>query len=89
MTEKFRDSNSSENPIAYAVGKDKINEILKQQNSVGLRVYMAVNELGETTILFVGVDELGNDIYEGKILNRVIHCPVICSEKNPLNNSSL
>jgi hypothetical protein len=35
--------------------------------------------------VIVGVDERGNDMYEGELAQDVFVCPEFCSDENPLN----
>jgi hypothetical protein len=49
-------------------------------------MYFAVNSSGSRTLVIVGVDELGNDITDGLIANKMGNNPPIGSEDNPLNS---
>ena len=48
----------------YIVGRNIIDEILAQPGCVGLRFYDALNEEGNKTMVYVGVDASGKDILE-------------------------
>ena len=48
--------------IGYTVGRDIIDQILAQPGCAGLRFYNAINEFGQTTLVYVGVDAQGNDM---------------------------
>ncbi len=54
---------------AYTVGRNIIDSILAQPSCVGLRFYNAINELGQTTLVYVGVDAKGNDITKTVIVD--------------------
>lgn len=53
----------------YTVGRNIIDQILVQPGCVGLRFYNAINEIGQTTLVYVGVDAQGNDITKTVIVN--------------------
>lgn len=68
----FVRSYQSANPEAFAyytVGRNIIDRILAQPGCVGMRFYNAINEIGETTLVYVGVDAQGNDITKAVIVN--------------------
>jgi hypothetical protein len=48
--------------LGYTVGRNIIDRIFAQPGCVGLRIYNAINELGQTTLVYVGVDAQGKDI---------------------------
>ena len=86
MTKKYRESVSSGTTIAHALNKSAINGLLNQNNCVGMRIYYALKEDGSKELVLTGVDQNGNDLYEGILLDRTIKCPQDCSAANPLNS---
>ncbi|MEP7278025.1 MAG: hypothetical protein ABI813_05235, partial [Bacteroidota bacterium] len=44
---------------AYHIGRNIIEQILAQPGCAGMRFYNAYNEIGEKTLVYVGVDESG------------------------------
>jgi hypothetical protein len=65
MAADFVGSFKTANPDAisgYTVGRNIIDRILAQPGCVGLRFYNAINEIGQTTLVYAGVDAQGNDI---------------------------
>ena len=48
--------------VGYGIGKDIIQEILAQPGCVGMRFYNAMNEVGQKTLVYVGIDAAGDDI---------------------------
>lgn len=48
----------------YVIGRSIIDDILAQPGCVGIRFYNAYNELGEKTLVYVGLNEKGNAIIE-------------------------
>lgn len=55
MVKDFQDSNPNEINY-YTIGRNIIDQILAQPECVGIRYYMALNEVGEKTLVYVGVD---------------------------------
>ena len=53
----------------YVIGRDIIDEILAQPGCVGIRFYNAYNEIGEKTLVYVGLDEKANVISEYSCIN--------------------
>lgn len=49
---------------AYTIGRNIIDQILQQPGCVGIKFYNAINELGEKTLVYVGVDQNGNAMVE-------------------------
>jgi len=54
---------------SYYIGRNIIEEILNQPNCVGIKFYNALNECGEKTLVYVGIDENENIIEEISIVN--------------------
>lgn len=67
-------------------GEDAILELLAQRNCIGLRYYYGIDDEGNQVLVLVGVTPEGNDIIDGRILERSWPCPNICSESNVLNS---
>jgi len=44
---------------AYVIGKDIINQILSQPGCEGIKVYNAINEFGQKTLVYVGLNAEG------------------------------
>jgi hypothetical protein len=47
---------------SYFIGREIIEEILRQPNCAGIRFYNALNEYGDKTLVYVGIDEDENII---------------------------
>jgi hypothetical protein len=84
-TANFRNSIQPGETIAHFIGKNKLLELLEQENCVGVRIYYGLDEIGEKNLVFVGADEDENDLVDGVILEFAVKCPPKCSEKNDLN----
>ena len=63
---------------SYQVGRNIIDQILAQPGCVGLRFYNALNENGQETLVYVGVDASGKDL----IKNTVVQIDGTMSTKN-------
>lgn len=85
MTEKFRTKFPNES-MAYMYSAEVFQSILTQENCVGLRIYNGIDENGHLQSVLVGVDENGNDLYQGEIYDRALVCPPKCASSNPLNS---
>jgi hypothetical protein len=84
-TANYRNSTQPGETIAHFIGKNKLLELLEQENCVGVRIYYGIDENGEKNLIFVGADENENDLQDGVILEYAKKCPPFCSNKNPLN----
>lgn len=82
----FRDTSPLGSVMSYAVGEDLIQQILSQKDCRGLRMYNAKKENGDATLVFVGVNHLGQDLYNGIIVDKIITCPPFCHD-SPLNSN--
>ena len=85
-TANYRNSIQPGETIAHFIGKNKLLELLEQENCVGVRIYYGIDENGEQNLVFVGADENENDLVNGVIVEYIPKCPPKCSEKNPLNS---
>jgi hypothetical protein len=59
------------NPVdikGYYIGRNIIDQILEQPNCVGMRLYHGYNEEGKKTLVYVGVNELGENISEYTVI---------------------
>lgn len=88
MTKTYRDQAPLGAKMSFAVGEDLIHRILSQKDCKGLRVYNAINEFGDATLVFIGINHLGQDLYNGLIVDKVLPCPPICRE-TPLNSNTI
>jgi hypothetical protein len=85
-TANYRNSIQPSETIAHFIGKNKLLELLEQENCVGVRIYYGIDENGEQNLVFVGADENENDLVNGVIVEYAPKCPPKCSEKNPWNS---
>ncbi len=54
--------------VSYHIGKNIIDHILAQPGCVGMRFYNALNEAGQKTLVYVGIDAAGKDIIRKAIV---------------------
>lgn len=47
---------------SFHIGRNIIEHILAQPGCVGIRFYNALNEMGQKTLVYVGIDDSGKDI---------------------------
>ncbi len=85
MTKAWRDGDFGAEKAVF-FGKDKLQEILNQADCKGIRMYFAINEENEKTLVLVGANEDESDQINGKILDRGRICPIYCSSANALNS---
>ncbi len=67
----------------WSIGGAIIQEILAQPGATGLRAYLALDDKGDPTLVFVGVNGDGNDLHEGVIAEFVWPCPPVCPDTSP------
>lgn len=63
MVKDFQDANPNE-LLGHFIGRNVIDQILAQPGCVGVRFYNALNESGEKTLVYVGVNS-ENEIISG------------------------
>ena len=54
---------------SFIIGKDIINQILAQPGCFGIQFYNAINEAGENTLVYVGLDANGKPLMSYKSVN--------------------
>ncbi len=60
-----------------------IKAILDQPSAAALRAYLGVTEAGQPTLVFVGVDGAGHDVYDGVLAEYALPCPPLCDSSSP------
>jgi hypothetical protein len=66
-------------------GRNIFEKLLAENGCVGIRYYYATTDSGVATIVLVGVDSSGNDLYQGILAEETLPCPPWCPSANPLN----
>jgi len=65
----FQDAHPDE-VQAYFIGRNIIEQMLAQPDCVGIRFYNALNEAGQKTLVYVGIDSKDNIIKEITSINQ-------------------
>lgn len=61
MISAYRKQNS-EDVVSYFIGRNILEQIMAQPGCVGIKFYNAYNEVGEKTLVYVGVNREGADM---------------------------
>jgi hypothetical protein len=72
----------------YAFLKEALYEVLSQSGCAGVRFYPCLHETGQPSVVAVGVDEDGNDMIAGLLIQETIGCPPYCPDDNELNSDT-
>lgn len=67
-------------------GKNKIMQILNQNDCVGIRIYHGIDSNGTKIMILVGAKANEDDIDSGVIVEQGSPCPPRCGSKNSLNS---
>jgi len=62
-----------------------VEALLAQKGCAGLRFYYARDDKDSPTLVVVGVDQDGNDMVSGDVLEWIVPCPPNCGEPSALN----
>lgn len=84
MTKAYRDANPGQR-IAHFFGRDILNELLAQDDCMGIRIYYGLSEDGDKELVIVGADANENDLTD-KVGDISSPCPNLCSSPNKLNS---
>ena len=63
----------------------ELDQLLAQSGCAGFRFYYGRKADGQDTVILVGVDEKGNDMEQGVLLEDHFLCPPWCGSANALN----
>lgn len=66
--------------------KDYVQKLLDQSGCVAMRYYHGMNTDGKPVIVLVGVNDKGDDITDGVLLELIPFCPPFCPTQNPLTS---
>ncbi len=87
FTKRYRDSVPADAMKGGYFGKMIFEQILAQVGCVGIRSYFANYNNGSQTFVLVGVENNGNDLWQGVLGEDTLPCPPYCGAFNPLNSS--
>lgn len=85
MTGDFRTAHPNVTKAVYYTA-DVYEDLLAQEDCVGIRIYNALDANGVITNVLVGVDRFGNDLYQGSIYDFGDKTPPNTIPTNPLNS---
>ncbi|HVY76125.1 MAG TPA: hypothetical protein VG890_14925 [Puia sp.] len=69
MVKNHHDVHSIDGSNSYYIGKEIIEQMLAQPGCVGIRFFDAINEEGQKTLVYVGIDSKGKSILEYSTVN--------------------
>jgi hypothetical protein len=69
MVKNHHDVHSVDGSNSYYIGKNIIEQMLAQPGCVGIRFFDAINEIGQKTLVYVGIDAKGKSILEFTTVN--------------------
>ena len=61
MISSYRSTNPAD-VTAYFVGRNILEQVMAQPGCIGIKFYNAYNEVGQKTLVYVGVNAEGNDM---------------------------
>lgn len=68
LVKNYQEANPNDTQF-YTIGKNIIEQILAQPGVEGIRFYNAINEEGEKTLVYLGVDSNGKPIKEYSLVD--------------------
>lgn len=86
LTKNFRDKAGADPILGGFFGKKALEEILDQQDCVGIRYYYGESKDGDPVLVLVGVTANGGDMPLGNLAEIAKPCPPYCILGSPLNS---
>lgn len=87
-TSNYRKTKNPDSTRAIFVGRDIIEEILQQDECVGIRYYFAEDDQGQAKLILVGAKPDESDIIPGIIADYGKPCPHCCDAASPLASTT-
>ncbi len=84
-TAEYRTTKPEGAPNAVFFGREKLEEILAQEDCMGIRIYFGVNDEQQKALILVGATADEEDQTKGLILDRGVKCPPYCANGGGLN----
>jgi len=78
-TKRYNSTIAEDDIKAVSFGKENLENILIQNECIGVRFYYAKTEEDKLTLVAVGYNADGDDLSEGIILERGAPCPPYCA----------
>ncbi|RYE00307.1 MAG: hypothetical protein EOP54_00560 [Sphingobacteriales bacterium] len=83
-THTFQNGHPNETKAFFA-GLNKLNLILEQKGCIGIRIYNGQKPSSTTkNLVLVGVNDAGEDMELGPLLEHLIPCPPTCASTSSL-----
>jgi hypothetical protein len=86
LTKRYQGQTGKEAPRCALFLRRLIDELLAQPGCSGVRAYYGRTLTDEDTLVLVGVDQKGDDMTDGTLLEDPFWCPPFCSGGNALNS---
>ncbi len=86
QTKSHRDSAGKDAVKGGLFLRKSVDELLAQPGVAGVRFYFGRNATNAPTVILAGVDQAGNDLVNGVLLDEHFYCPPFCGTANPLNS---
>lgn len=83
MTAEYREFNPN-SVIAHFFGREILEQILSQENCMGIRIYYGLKD-GQKELIIVGADSHQDDLTD-LVGDISLPCPKACSAQNALNS---
>ena len=83
-TKRFRDAQPANATRGGAFPSECFEAILKQPGCKGIRIYYGKAATGEMSLVMVGVDDDGNDMTSGEMIENHFPCPPFCDKNGEL-----
>jgi hypothetical protein len=81
MCRSYRSAGRVDGPFrAGAFHRAALDERLAQPGCAGVRIYLAQNDAGQTTLVAVGTDADGRDLDQGIMVDDLFPCPPFCGD---------
>jgi len=68
MVKSYQEANPTD-VKSYTIGRDIIEKILAQPGCAGIKFFNAMNEVGEKTLVYLGVDSEGKPLVEYTVID--------------------
>jgi hypothetical protein len=85
LTRRHRDAAGPKGERGGMFWRAAVEELLTQARCVGLRFYYGRRADGTSALVLVGVDEGGNDMTDGDVLELHYPCPPFCPTPSQLS----
>ncbi|MFH0992063.1 MAG: hypothetical protein V1799_18815 [bacterium] len=84
LTRNYRDASPKETVRAGGFWKEYLQKLLDQSGCVAMRIYYARKDDGASSFVLVGINEKGDDINDGILLEEAYPCPPWCDDASAL-----